>query len=146
MVQLGNSILAPNYMFRVNNRNAGRHSGAFIVNFEHISYVALVFLLLTLSRYMPARILFFYFTFVLRQKTKFHIYCYYYYYYYYYGFCNFLMIIFTYLKRKFFLKFWKIYCFKKLLIVRGGNPLHSVFYSELTHLRSINYVLVYEHS
>ena len=51
-----------NYMFKVNNRNtrtrceicskltiARRHSGIFIVNFEHISLLVLVFLL-TLSR------------------------------------------------------------------------------------------------
>ena len=58
-----------NYMFKVNNRNTrtrckicskltlktperrywGR-SGVFIVNFEHISHLVLVFLLLTLSR------------------------------------------------------------------------------------------------
>ena len=31
-----------------------RRSGVFIVNFEHISHLALVFLLLTLSRKMPA--------------------------------------------------------------------------------------------
>ena len=55
-------------MFKVNNRNTGtrceiclklaikipERSGTFIVNFEHISYLVLVFLLLTLSRYMPA--------------------------------------------------------------------------------------------
>ena len=62
-------------MFKVNNRNTRtrceicskltvktperrqwrqwRRSGAFIVNFEHISYVVLVFLSLTLSRQMP---------------------------------------------------------------------------------------------
>ena len=31
-----------------------RRSGIFIVNFEHISHLVLVFLLLTLSRLMPA--------------------------------------------------------------------------------------------
>ena len=60
-------------MFKVNNRNTRtrceicskltiktperrqwRRSGVFIVNFEHISYLALVFLLLTLNRLMPA--------------------------------------------------------------------------------------------
>ena len=53
----GNLILnlnpANNYMFKVNNRNTRRHwrrSGIFIVNFEHISHLALLFLLLTLSR------------------------------------------------------------------------------------------------
>ena len=39
-----------NYMFKVNNSR----SGIFIVNFEHISHLVLVFLLLTLSRQMPA--------------------------------------------------------------------------------------------
>ena len=38
-------------MFEVNNR---RHSGVFIVNFERISHLVLVFLLLTWSRRMPA--------------------------------------------------------------------------------------------
>ena len=60
---------AGNYMFKVNNRNTRtrceicskltiktpeqrqwRRSGVFIVDFEHISYLVLVFLLLTLSR------------------------------------------------------------------------------------------------
>ena len=60
---------AGNYMFKVNNRNTRarceicsklaiktperrqcRRSGVFIVNFEHISHLALVFPLLTLSR------------------------------------------------------------------------------------------------
>ena len=31
-----------------------RRSGVFIVNFEHISHLVLLFLLLTLSRQMPA--------------------------------------------------------------------------------------------
>ena len=46
------SIPAGNYMFKVNNRNtrARRRSGIFIVNFEHISHLVLVFLLLTLNR------------------------------------------------------------------------------------------------
>ena len=63
------SIPAGNYMFKVNNRNTRtmwelcskltikaperrqwRRSGVFIVNFEHISHLVLVFLLLTLSR------------------------------------------------------------------------------------------------
>ena len=62
-----------NYMFIVNNRNTRtrceicskltikiperrhwRRSGVFIVNFEHISYLFLVFQLLTLSRWMQA--------------------------------------------------------------------------------------------
>ena len=60
---------AGNYMFKVNNRNTRtrceicskltiktpeqrqwRRSGVFIVDFEHIPYLVLVFLLLTLSR------------------------------------------------------------------------------------------------
>ena len=64
-----------NYMFKVNNRNARLRceiyskltiktpkqcqwcrSGVFIVNFEYISHLVLVFLLLTLSRSMPAGI------------------------------------------------------------------------------------------
>ena len=62
-------FLADNNMFKVNNRNTSasceicskltikiperrywRRSGIFIVNFEHISHLVLVFLLLTLSR------------------------------------------------------------------------------------------------
>ena len=73
------SIPAVNYMFKVNNistrtrfeicskltiKTPERHqwcrSGVFFVNFEHISHLVLVFLLLTLSRQMPAEILFFY--------------------------------------------------------------------------------------
>ena len=61
------------YMLKVNNRNTRtpcevclmltikiperrqcRHSGIFIANFEHISYLVLVFLLLTLNMYLPA--------------------------------------------------------------------------------------------
>ena len=64
---------AGNYMFKVNNRNTRTsceicsklkikitegcqwcRSGIFIVNFEHISQLILVFLLLTLSKQMPA--------------------------------------------------------------------------------------------
>ena len=47
---------AGNYMFKVNNGNTRtlqrqwRRSGVFIVNFEHISHLVQVFLLLTLSR------------------------------------------------------------------------------------------------
>ena len=42
-------------MFKVNNKVVQwRRSGIFIVNFEHISHLALVFLLLTLSKQMPA--------------------------------------------------------------------------------------------
>ena len=40
-------------MFKVNNRNTGTRceicSGVFIVNFEHIPHLAVVFLLLTLN-------------------------------------------------------------------------------------------------
>ena len=45
-------------MFKVNNKDTGttsrrqwRHSGVFIVNYEHISHLALVFLLLILSNH-----------------------------------------------------------------------------------------------
>ena len=61
------SCPAGNYIFKVNNRNTRtrceicskltikiperwRRSGTFIVNFEHISHLVLVFLLITLSR------------------------------------------------------------------------------------------------
>ena len=52
------SFPAGNCMFKVNNRNTRtrceirhwRRSGIFIVNFEHISHLVLMFLLLTLSR------------------------------------------------------------------------------------------------
>ena len=38
-------------MFKVNNKDTRRRrSGVFIINFEHISHLDLVFLLLTLSR------------------------------------------------------------------------------------------------
>ena len=54
------------YLLKVNNRNRRRRSkisskftkkhqnDVFIINFEHISHLVLVFLLLTLSRQMPA--------------------------------------------------------------------------------------------
>ena len=64
---------AGNYMFKVSNRKTRtrceicskltikipewghlRRCGVFIVDFEHISHLVLVFLLLFLSRYMPA--------------------------------------------------------------------------------------------
>ena len=41
------------YLLKVNNRNTWRRSGVFIVNFEHISHLVLVFIVLTLSRLMP---------------------------------------------------------------------------------------------
>ena len=63
------TVPVDNYKFKVNNRNTRtrceicskliiktperrhwRHSGVFIVNFEHISHLVLVFLLLTLTR------------------------------------------------------------------------------------------------
>ena len=66
-------IRAGIYLFKVNNRNTRtrceicskltiktierhqwRRLGAFIVNFKHISYLVLVFLLLTLNMYLPA--------------------------------------------------------------------------------------------
>ena len=47
-------------ILKVNNNDTRtrqwRHSGVFIVNFEHISYLVLVFLLLTLSKLMPPEI------------------------------------------------------------------------------------------
>ena len=67
--KLGSNYPAGIYLFKVNNRNTRtrceicskltintlerrqwRRSGVFIVNFEHISHLVLVFLLLTLSR------------------------------------------------------------------------------------------------
>ena len=59
-VPIARNIPAGNYMFKVNNRNTRarceicsqrqwRQSGVFIVKFEHISYLVLVFLLLTLN-------------------------------------------------------------------------------------------------
>ena len=41
-------------MFKVNNKDAKCRSGVFIVNFEHISHLVLVFLLLTLNMQLPA--------------------------------------------------------------------------------------------
>ena len=45
-------------MFTVNNKDTRtttmRRSGVFIVNFEHVSPLVLMFLLLTLSKLMPA--------------------------------------------------------------------------------------------
>ena len=44
-------------MFKVNNKNTvRRRSGVFIINFEHILHLFLVFLLLTLYNQMLARI------------------------------------------------------------------------------------------
>ena len=39
---------------KIPERRHWRRSGIFIVNFEHISHLVLVFILLTLSRQMPA--------------------------------------------------------------------------------------------
>ena len=70
LIQIINFLLpAGIYLLKVNNRNTrtrceicskltlktpqgrdGRRSGVFIVNFEHISHLALVFLLLTLNK------------------------------------------------------------------------------------------------
>ena len=63
----GEEIPASIYLFKGSNRNTrtrcgicsicqGCHSSVFIVNFEHISHLALVFLLLTLSKKLPAGI------------------------------------------------------------------------------------------
>ena len=41
-------------MFKVNNKVSRPTPGVFIVNFEHISHFVLLFLLLALSRSMPA--------------------------------------------------------------------------------------------
>ena len=64
--------VAGNYMFKVNNRNTRTRceicstltikiperrrsrSGIFVINFEHISHLVLVYLLLTLNMYLPA--------------------------------------------------------------------------------------------
>ena len=57
---------AGNYMFKVNNRKTRTKSeicSKLIVNFEHISHLVLVFLLLTLSRKKPAG------TNMIRRKT-----------------------------------------------------------------------------
>ena len=40
-------------MFKVNNRKTNHRSGVFIVNFEHISHLVLVFLLVTLNMQLP---------------------------------------------------------------------------------------------
>ena len=53
------TIPAGNYMFKINNRNTGKKCeicSKLIVNFEHISHLVLVFLLLLLSRSMPTGI------------------------------------------------------------------------------------------
>ena len=42
-------------MFKVNNKDT---TGVFIVNFEHISHLALVFILFTLNIQLPAGILY----------------------------------------------------------------------------------------
>ena len=44
------SEICPKLTIKVPERRQWRCSGAFIVNFEHISHLVLVFLLLTLSR------------------------------------------------------------------------------------------------
>ena len=46
-------------MFKVNNkdiRTTPRRTSVFIVNFEHISHLVLAFLLLTMSKKMPAEL------------------------------------------------------------------------------------------
>ena len=40
-------------MFKVNNKDTHR-SSVFIVNFEHVSHLVIVFLLLTLNMQLPA--------------------------------------------------------------------------------------------
>ena len=59
-VGLERSFLVGIYLLKVNNKNTrtrceiclvnNKDTGVFIVNFEHISYLVLVFLLLTLSK------------------------------------------------------------------------------------------------
>ena len=70
-------LLADIYIFKVNNKNTRarleicsqlpiktperrqwRRSGVFIVNFEYILHLVLVFLMLTLNTYLPAGLLF----------------------------------------------------------------------------------------
>ena len=70
---INHHIPAGNYIFKVNNRNTTtryeiyskltiktperqhwRGSGVFIVNFEHVSHLVLVFLLLILNMQLPA--------------------------------------------------------------------------------------------
>ena len=48
------STPADNNIFKVNNRTSESRPGVFIVNFEHISHLVLVFLLLTLNMQLPA--------------------------------------------------------------------------------------------
>ena len=44
-------------MFKVNNKNTRRRrSGVFIVNFEQMSHLFLVFLLLTMNKYMLVKL------------------------------------------------------------------------------------------
>ena len=57
-------------MFKVNNKDTrttpGRHSGVFIVNFEHISYIFLVFLTLNMQMrtgHVQSIFYFYYYTF-----------------------------------------------------------------------------------
>ena len=55
MLKFFYSAPAGNYMFQANNRNTRwRRSGVFIVNFEHISHLFLVFISSTLSKLMSA--------------------------------------------------------------------------------------------
>ena len=56
-------------MFKINNKYA---SGVFIVNFEHISYCILLFLLLTLSRQMPTGISYNFNKFFRKASFKMH--------------------------------------------------------------------------
>ena len=45
--------ICSNLTIKTPERRQWRHSGVFVVNFEHISHLVLVFLLLTLSRKIP---------------------------------------------------------------------------------------------
>ena len=69
-------------MFKVNNKSTRTtpvpHSGVFIVNVEHISQLALVFLLLSLSRQMPAGLVVrndYIITYVQFIQSRLHPYC-----------------------------------------------------------------------
>ena len=54
MFRVSNKDTRTTTTMKIPERRHWRRSGIFIVNFEQISHLALVFLLLTLSRYMPA--------------------------------------------------------------------------------------------
>ena len=53
---LEQGVIRSKLTIKIPKRRQWCRSGIFIVNFEHISHLALVFLLLTLSRLMPSGI------------------------------------------------------------------------------------------